>query len=350
MPDLGPLVGEYGYLLIAAFILLEQLGLPLPATPAMLAIGAYARGQGLSAPLLVLCGVVACVSADSLWYWLGRKHGNRLVRFLCRLTLEPDDCSRRSGDLYHRYGVLALVTAKFVPGLNTVAAPLAGVLRLKPRRFLLWDTAGATLWISVMVGLGYAFSHQVDAVARWLSHLGMGAAVVLFSFLIAYLGVKYWVRVSQKTEPEELWARIRQGETVAIVDLRHAAEVAVSGAVVPGAIQVLPQALSVEGDRIPAGVEVVLYCSCPNEATSARTAMRLQRRGVQHIRPLLGGFEGWVHAGLPVSSVRAVRLGAPGEVLYSNKLPQPLGGEHFRVTTTSAATGSGAVSPPDVSA
>lgn len=194
MADIGTLLTEYGYLLVVSFILFEQLGLPLPATPVMLAVGAYARTSDLSLPLLIGSGVVACVSADWVWYTLGRKYGGRLVRFLCRLTLEPDDCSRRSGDLYHRYGVLALVTAKFVPGLNTVAAPLAGVLRLKRHRFLLWDTAGATLWISTMLSTGYLFSNQVEAIGGWLSRMGAGAVAVLLLFFAVYLGLKLWVR------------------------------------------------------------------------------------------------------------------------------------------------------------
>ncbi len=325
MPDIGTLLTEYGYLVVVLFILFEQLGLPLPATPAMLAVGAYAEAGGHSIPLLIVAGVVACVSADTVWYTLGRRHGNRLVRFLCRLTLEPDDCSRRSGDLYHRYGVLALVTAKFVPGLNTVAAPLAGVLRLKPYRFLFWDSIGATLWIGCMLSVGHLFADQVEAIGEWLSRLGAGAALVLLLFLVVYLGAKLWIRQrfvtklrTSRITPEEVWARLRSGGHCVIVDLRHAREVEVVGATVPGAMQILPEALSEEVQKIPVDSEVILYCSCPNEATSARAAMRLQNRGVSHIRPLLGGFEGWVHAGLPVSSVHAIRFGAPGPVLYSN--------------------------------
>ncbi|MCW5964908.1 MAG: VTT domain-containing protein [Bryobacterales bacterium] len=325
MADIGALLTEYGYLLVVSFILFEQLGLPLPATPVMLAVGAYARTSDLSLPLLIGSGVAACVSADFVWYTLGRKYGNRLVRFLCRLTLEPDDCSRRSGDLYHRYGVLALVTAKFVPGLNTVAAPLAGVLRMKRSQFLVWDVTGAILWISTMLGTGFLFSSQVEAIGGWLSRLGAGAVVVLLLFLVAYLGLKLWVRQrfvtklrTARISPEEVWARMRAGEAITVVDLRHGREVEVVGAKVPGALQILPGDLNEEAGKIPAGGEVILYCSCPNEATSARTAMRLQSRGIAHIRPLLGGFEGWVHAGLPVSSVRAVRMGEPGPLRYSN--------------------------------
>jgi len=325
MADLGFLLAEYGYLLVIAFILFEQLGLPLPATPVMLAVGAAARGSDLSLPLLILFGVVACVAADSVWYTLGRRYGNRLVHFLCRLTLEPDDCARRTGHLYYRYGSLALVGAKFVPGLNTVAAPLAGLLRLKPYRFLFWDSVGATLWISTMLGAGFLFSGQVEAIGLWLSRLGASAVGILLLFLMAYLGLKIWIRQrfvaklrTARISPQDVWKHMQAGDPLVVVDLRHSQEVEMVGAKVPGALQILPTELADRVAEIPEGQDVVLYCSCPNEATSARTAMRLQAHGVRDIRPLLGGFDGWVAAGLPVSSVKAAKLGQPGAVLYSN--------------------------------
>lgn len=327
MTDLGTLLAEYGYLLVVSFILFEQLGLPLPATPVMLGVGAAARHSELSLPLLIVLGVTACVSADSVWYQMGRRYGNRVVRFLCRLTLEPDDCSRRSSDLYHRYGVMALVVAKFVPGLNTVAAPLAGLMRLRLHRFLLWDTVGAFLWISCMLSLGYLFSTEVDAIALWISHFGAGAALILAVLLGGYVALKLWVRRrfvvrlrTARIRPETLWARMLAGESLAIVDLRNPGEVEMVGATVPGAIRISPEAVAQHVRDIPTDHDVVLFCSCPNEATSATAAMRLEAHGVRRIRPLLGGYEGWVAARLPVSSLRAVRLGEPAPVLYSNAL------------------------------
>lgn len=325
MADIGTLLAEYGYILVVAFILFEQLGLPLPATPVMLGVGAAAATGALSLPLLIALGVTACVSADSVWFQMGRRYGHRVVRFLCRLTLAPDDCSRRSGDLYQKYGVMALVIAKFIPGLNTIAAPLAGLLGFQLHRFLFWDMVGASLWISCMLSLGYLFSSEVDALALWISHFGAGAALILAALLMGYVGLKLWVRQrfvarlrTVRIAPRILWARLQAGEALSMVDLRMPGEVAMVGATVPGAIRIPPEELEEHVQSIPEGREVVLYCSCPNEATSARAAMRLESLGVRQIRPLLGGYEGWVAAGLPVSSVRAVRLGKPGAVLYSN--------------------------------
>lgn len=331
MADLGPLLVQYGYLLLAAFVLFEQLGLPLPAMAMMLVAGAMSGKGLLSFPFLFFLAVVACVSADTLWYRLGWRHGNRVVRFLCRLSLEPDDCARRTGDLYHRYGVYALVVAKFVPGLNTIAAPLAGLLRLPVHRFLFWDTVGASVWIGTMLGLGYIFAGQLEEVFHWLTRFGTGIFLILLLLVAAYLALKVWVRRrfvaklrTARIEPKDVWQRLRAGEPITVVDLRLGKDVEFSRAKLPGALRIQPDDLSERVQEIPANHEVILYCSCPNEATSARTAMRLQAKGVRQIRPLLGGFEGWVKSRLPVESLHAVRLGQPGDLLYSNQVAPAL--------------------------
>jgi membrane protein DedA with SNARE-associated domain/rhodanese-related sulfurtransferase len=323
MADLAAFLIEHGYFLLVAFVLLEQLGLPLPATPMLLAAGALAGSGHLNLLHAYLLGMAACVGADTLWYVLGRKHGSHLVHALCRFALEPDDCSRRTGDLYHRYGVFALVVAKFVPGLNTLAPPLAGLLRLKPVRFLFFDAIGATLWVGGILLLGYAFDNQVEAIGVWLGHFGSGFTLVLIGLFAAYIALKLWIRRrfvaklrTARIGPEEVWRKIRGGDALAIVDLRHQQEIDLVGAKLPGAIQILPADLGTRVGEIPKDRDIVLYCSCPNEATSARTAMRLQSRGVQRIRPLRGGFEGWVAAGLPVESIRSIKLGQAGPLWF----------------------------------
>lgn len=323
MADLAAFLIEHGYALLVAFVLLEQLGLPLPATPMLLAAGALSGAGHLDLLHAYLLGMAACVGADTLWYVLGRKYGNHVVRVLCRFALEPDDCSRRIGDLYHRYGVFALVIAKYVPGLNTIAPPLAGLLRLKPYRFLLFDSIGATLWVGGILGVGYLFDDQVAAIGAWLGHFGSSFTLVLIALFAGYIGLKLWIRRrfvaklrTARIGPEEVWRKLRAGEPLAVVDLRHQKEIDFVGAMVPGAIHILPNELGQRVTEIPKDRDIVLYCSCPNEATSARTAMRLQSRGVQRIRPLLGGFDGWVEAGLPIESVRSVKLGQAGEVRF----------------------------------
>jgi membrane protein DedA with SNARE-associated domain/rhodanese-related sulfurtransferase len=323
MADLAAFLIEHGYALLVAFVLLEQLGLPLPATPMLLAAGALAGSGHLDLLHAYLLGMAACVGADTLWYVLGRKYGNHVVRVLCRFVLEPDDCSRRTGDLYHRYGVFALVIAKYVPGLNTIAPPLAGLLRLKPHRFLFYDSLGATLWVGGILLVGYLFDDQVEAIGTWLAHFGSSFTLVLVVLFAAYIGLKLWIRRrfvaklrTARIGPDEVWRKLRTGAPLAVVDLRHQKEIDFVGAKVPGAIHILPNDLGQRVKEIPTDRDIVLYCSCPNEATSARTAMRLQSRGVHRIRPLLGGFDGWVEAGLPIESVRSVKLGHAGDVLF----------------------------------
>jgi membrane protein DedA with SNARE-associated domain/rhodanese-related sulfurtransferase len=325
MSDLAAFLIEHGYLLLVAFVLFEQIGLPLPASPMLLAAGALAAAGHLNFWHAYLLGMAACLGADTLWYLLGRKYGNHVVRVLCRFTLEPDDCTRRTGDLYHRYGVFALVIAKYVPGLNSIASPLAGLLRVKPYQFLFFDAIGATLWVGGILGLGYLFDSEVERIARWLFGLGSGFAIVLIVAFAIYLSVKIWIRRrfvarlrTARISPEDVWKHLKSGDTLAVVDLRHQEEINLVGAKVPGAIQILPEELRHRASEIPLDRDIVLYCSCPNEATSARTAMRLQSRGIRRIRPLLGGYDGWVEAGLPIESVHALKFGKTTPALFSS--------------------------------
>lgn len=327
MADLGPFLVQYGYVLLVAFVLFEQLGLPLPAAAMMLAAGAMAGSGSLSFPILFALGLIACVSADTVWYRMGWRYGNRVIHLLCKLSLEPDDCARRTGDLYHRYGVYALVVAKFVPGLNTIAAPLAGLLRLRLHRFLFWDTVGASIWIGSMLGLGFIFAGELETAFAWVTRFGAGIFLVLILLVAGYLALKIWIRRrfvaklrTARIDPVDVWKRLRAGERITVVDLRMGKDVEFSGAKLPGALRIQPDELNRRVAEIPRDHEVVLYCSCPNEATSARTAMRLQSKGIRQIRPLLGGFDGWIESGLPVESLNAVRLGKPGEILYSNAI------------------------------
>ncbi len=328
MPDLAAFLIEHGYLLLVAFVLLEQLGFPLPASPMLIAAGALAASGHLDFGYAYLMGMGACLIADGTWYVLGRRYGGRMLHVLCRFTLEPDDCLRRTGDLYHRYGAFGLVIAKYVPGLNAIASPLAGLLRLKPYKFLLLDGIGATLWVGGVLGIGYIFDDEVEQLGRWLQGLGSGFIVLLLSVFAIYLAVKIWIRRrfitrlrTARIAPAEVWKHLRVGDTLAVVDLRHREEIDLVGAKVPGAIQILPEELSKRSAEIPRDRDIVLYCSCPNEVTSARTAMRLQSRGIHRIRPLLGGFDGWVTAGLPVESVHSVKFPGRAPSFFSSSSP-----------------------------
>jgi membrane protein DedA with SNARE-associated domain len=259
---------RHGYLVLFGVVLGEQLGLPLVGAPVLLAAGALAGVGRFSLPVALGLPVLACLLGDAVWFYLGRRRGASVLTLLCRIALEPDSCVRRTEDVFTRWGARVLLVAKFVPGLNTLAPPLAGVVRMPLGRFLRYDVGGAALWTLVYVGLGYAFSAQLEAVAMALAGLGRGAALVLGVALGAYVAWKYaqrrWfirtLRVA-RIAPDELMTHIRAGEALAIVDLRSAAQAASAGMRIPGALHMSPEELDRRHGEIVRDREIVLYCS-----------------------------------------------------------------------------------------
>jgi membrane protein DedA with SNARE-associated domain len=256
----------HGYWLLFGLVLGEQLGLPLVGAPVLLAAGALAATGHLPALPVLALPILACLIGDTVWYGLGRRRGGSVLGFLCRVALEPDSCVRRTEDTFARRGPAVLLVAKFVPGLNTVAAPLAGITGLSLPRFLAWDAAGAALWVGAYGGVGYLFGRELERVGQWLARLGTGAAVVLAAALGLYIAWK-WVqryrfirslRVARIT-PEDLRRRLLTGESVLIVDLRS--EVHQDGLRLPGALRLRPDELDHRHPEIARDREIVLYCS-----------------------------------------------------------------------------------------
>lgn len=259
---------RHGYLVLFLVVLGEQLGLPLVGAPVLLAAGALAGTGRLSLALAIVLPVVACLLGDLVWFELGRRRGSSVLAFLCRVALEPDSCVRRTEDVFSRWGARVLLVAKFIPGLNTVAPPLAGVVGMPWRRFLRYDAGGAAAWTLTYVGLGYLFSAQIEAMALALAGLGRSAAIVVGAALAAYAGLKYWqrhrfirsLRIARIT-PEELVARIQGNEPLTIVDLRNLDHLASEGLRIPGALHMDPADLERRHTEIPRDQEIALYCS-----------------------------------------------------------------------------------------
>jgi membrane protein DedA with SNARE-associated domain len=259
---------RYGYVVLFVVVLGEQLGLPLVGAPVLMAAGALAGVGRFSLPLAVGLAVSACLVGDLVWFELGRRRGAPILSFLCRISLEPDSCVRRTEDIFSRWGARVLLVAKFIPGLNTVAPPLAGVVGMPRKRFLRWDAGGATAWALVYVGLGYLFSAQIEALALALAGLGREAALVVGVALAAYVALKYWqrhrflrsLRIARIT-PEELLARIQGDAPMMIVDLRNLDHLASEGLRVPGAVHMDPDDLARRHAEIPRDQEIALYCS-----------------------------------------------------------------------------------------
>src|SRR6266496_1737075 len=207
------------------------MGLPIPALPVLLAAGALSAAGKFNLLLGIVATVVACLIADALWFYLGRYRGNRVLGFLCRISLEPDSCVRRTQNVFTRYGLRGVVVAKFIPGMSTVAPPLAGMAGVPVGRFLLFDGFGALLYGSLLLCLGYLFSSQIEQIAAAMSHVGVGALSLIVGLAVLYVAYKYWQRRSLLRELRmaritvaELRQKLDAGENPVILDLRSKAE------------------------------------------------------------------------------------------------------------------------------
>ena len=259
---------RHGYSVLFVWVFAEQIGLPIPAIPILLAAGALAGAGQMRLGLALLLGVVASVISDCIWYQIGRRRGAKVLNFLCRVSLEPDSCVRRTEGIFARYGAKSLLVAKFVPGLNTAAPPLAGVFNMRFSRFLLFDAAGATVWTGGFIALGYIFSDQIERVAGRAAQLGSWLLVLILGGFAAYIVYKYWqrqrfirsLRIARIT-PDELKQRIDSGEVPMIVDLRHSLDFEAEPEVIPGAVHLDQEDLEQAHDAIPRDRDIVLYCT-----------------------------------------------------------------------------------------
>lgn len=259
---------DYQAAALFGFIFAEQIGLPLPAVPALLAAGALVGMGRLHWALAVGATLVASLVADFIWYELGRRRGAGVLSLLCRIALEPESCVRRTRNLFTRHGTKSLLVAKFVPGLNTVAPPLAGVVGVTPLRFGVYTAGGALLWAAVWGGLGYLMSDAIAAIGAHAAQLGTALGVVIGAGLIAYAAMKYvqrWRFLRRhrmaRIEPEALKQAQDAGHPPAIVDLRSAFEVEGFPYTIPGAVRISPETLERDAGALVGVGDVVLYCT-----------------------------------------------------------------------------------------
>lgn len=317
MQSLLKFLAENGYPVVFAWVLLEQLGLPVPALPLLLAAGALAGAGKLSAAVVLGVAVVAALAGDAVWYWLGRRRGSKVLSFLCRISLEPDSCVRRSEVFFEKNPVSSLIGAKFLPGLNTLSPPMAGILGMSFPRFLVLDGLGSLLWAGSGVGLGLIFSDQLEYIAGVLSRFGSLAGTVAVAGLAAYIFWKYWQRRqflkslrTAQISPEELYELIQAGERPVVIDLRLGSGQEDGVEVIPGSMLMSLEEVEHRHHEIPRDREIVFYCACPNEASSARAALILKRKGVERVRPLTGGFDAWVERSFPLETMASERAEA----------------------------------------
>ncbi len=259
---------RHGYGVVFVFVLAEQIGLPLPATPILLAMGALAGLGKISYWQAFAVGILASLIGDCLWYWLGRKRGYSVLNLLCRIALEPDSCVRRTENVFSRFGAGSLLFAKFVPGLSTAAPPLAGLFRMPMWRFLLSDTGGAAIWVGAYSLLGFVLREQLELAAEYATRFGRWLGIGVVALFAGYILWRIWqrqrflrkLRIARIT-PEDLVRKLNASEPVMIVDLRNPLDVQTSGAKLPGALLMAPSELEERHEEIPRDRDIILYCT-----------------------------------------------------------------------------------------
>lgn len=268
MNELSALLAQHGVALVFANVLLTQLGLPLPAIPTMMLAGALAAGGHMSVLQAFWAAVASSLVADVAWFMAGRRYSHRVLAMLCRLSLSPQACVRQTERVFMRWGVASLVIAKFVPGLATVAPPLAGAIRLKAGTFTLFDGIGAALWAGASMLAGWLLGGQIEAMVAWLGRMGGYAAVLLAVLLAAYMAFKWFERLrflsqlrAARVAVDEVYAMMARGEDPLILDVRSAAALGVDRRRIPRALLIDPDAPDDPLANLPRDREIIVYCS-----------------------------------------------------------------------------------------
>ncbi|RYF33059.1 MAG: sulfurtransferase [Comamonadaceae bacterium] len=288
-----------------------RLGLPVPAGPLLVVAGALGAAGHISLVSALAAAVVANILGDGIWFYAGRRYGYRFMQFLCRVSMSPDSCVRRSESLITRWGGLSLLAAKFVPGVSVVAPPMAGALGMSSWRFIAFETLAAACWAVVFLGLGYVFRDEIQRVLVALADAGTIAMVVLVLAVLVTLAVRYvrrrrFMRLTgmPRISVDELQSLMNTNVPPLVIDVRGDANQEIDPRRIPGALPLGLKAIQQRRTAYDFDVsrEVVLYCNCPNEVSAALAARALEAQGVRRARPLAGGLDAWVAAGQPTAA------------------------------------------------
>jgi membrane protein DedA with SNARE-associated domain/rhodanese-related sulfurtransferase len=304
-------IAQHGYVILSVLVFLDALGLPVPAAVAILVAGAVAA-DGLLQPLYLLgVAVLAMLAGDTLLFLLGRYTGWWLLGVLCRISLNPENCILRSADSFYRRGRQLLVFAKFVPGINSMAPPLAGSMNMRLAQFLLLDLTGTVLYVGLYFAVGFMFSNALGVLVhdyQAAGHILGGIVIALIAIYLVYQ-LRLWLKERALpgvtlADPVEVARESQTG--AAIYDVRSHGYFDAKAVRIRGSRRLDPHALHQSSTLLPSEPVIYLYCTCARQATSARVARELQAtlkgEGVR-IAVIKGGLRAWTRAGLPVEPV-----------------------------------------------
>ena len=268
MNEVAQFLIEQGYIVLFLWVLFEQLGVPIPIVPILLAAGALAGIGKLNFALVFGLSFLAALLSDQFWYQVGLRRGGKVLSFLCRISLDPDSCVQRTKGIFARYGARSLLVAKFVPGMATMAPPLAGIFHMRLLRFLFFDGLGAFIWVGLFTLLGYQFGKEVEDFITTKGGVGPWIGLVVPLGLATYILWKYIQRkrflhrlAIARITPEEVKQRLDSGENLLLLDLRDALEFEVEPHTIPGAFHISFEELEVNHHKIPRDREIVLFCT-----------------------------------------------------------------------------------------
>jgi membrane protein DedA with SNARE-associated domain/rhodanese-related sulfurtransferase len=311
-------VEHHGYAVTAVMLFVAACGLPLPLSVVLVTAGAAAHGGSLNLGLVLLCAGTAGLAGDTVMYFGGRFTGWWLLAGICRFSMNPENCIFGSANSFYKRGPKTLMFAKFVPGLATVAAPLAGSLNMRLARFLRLDAVGVFGYVTVWTMVGYLFSPFIRDIMGWIQRAGHVTAETALGVVLLY-GV--WLTVSwvrdkrfddiERVAAMDLWDTMKAAtheKLVVIADVRS------HGYYDPG-MQRIKNSIRVEPSRLKEELvalrefmqpecEIYLYCSCAREATSIRVAHMLEEENC-HTKVIRGGLKAWMKAGGPLEPVPA---------------------------------------------
>jgi membrane protein DedA with SNARE-associated domain/rhodanese-related sulfurtransferase len=300
---------KYGYFILFFWVMTEQFGVPIPSAPLLITAGTLTATHKLGLPFVLLAIVLGCLVSDTVWYFMGKRYGGVVVRLLCRLSMESNTCVKKTEGYFTRNGERSLLLAKFIPGLGTVAAPIAGQTNMPLHLFLTYDAAGSLLW-ALSFTLGGRFFGDFLKHSNLVSSVSHTAGILFILLLIAFLIYRFtrqraFIKEMRtaRLEPDELKEMIDRNQEVYIVDLRHPLDYLPDPRTLPGAVLLTPDKLVEHTDQIPRDRDVVLFCTCPSEATAAKMALTLRKIGVYRVRPLRGGFDEWKRLGYPLQEI-----------------------------------------------
>jgi membrane protein DedA with SNARE-associated domain len=261
-------IAKHGYLLLFAWITAEQLGAPVPAAPVLFAAGVLSATGQLTFASAFLLGIVGCLIGDTTWYVIGKRRGSAVLRILCKISLEPEACVRRSSNFISLHGSRSLVVSKFIPGIGAIAVPLAANSKISRLAFFSYDLLGSMLYVGTYLVAGRFLGDRIDKLSLFSGSVRVVSVALAVVVALGILGWRYYqkrqfqndVRMARIT-PEEVREMIEAGQNPYIVDLRHQLDMLTDPRIIPGAIRMRPDELSSRQDEIPRDREIILYCT-----------------------------------------------------------------------------------------